>query len=75
MTKDEFVRAAYKSGYCSKKIAEEYCEGKDTLTEDDFLAVYRLQESRAYKNPGHPLSGGGYIRKRYFRDGGSEDNR
>lgn len=75
MNKEEFIKIAPKMGYCSKQVAEEYCKDKDTLTDDDFIGVYRMQENQNYKNPGQPLMSGGRIRKRYLRDGGSEANR
>lgn len=75
MNKAEFIKIAPKMGYCSKQVAEEYCKDKDTLTDDDFIGVYRMQENQNYKNPGQPLMSGGRIRKRYLRDGGSEANR
>ena len=75
MTRDEFIKTACKMGYCTKKIAEEYCEGKETLTEDDYIEVYRIVEDRRYKTPGHPRGNGCYISKKYYRDGGEEGNR
>lgn len=75
MNKAEFIKIAPKMGYCTKQVAEEYCKDKDTLTDDDFIGVWRMQENREYKNPGQPLMRGGRIRKRYLRDGGSEGNR
>lgn len=47
MDKAEFIRNAVRCGYCSKKIAEEYAEGKDTLTDDDFIEVYRKAQKIA----------------------------
>ena len=44
MEKAEFIKLAVRCGYCSKKIAEEYAEGKDTLSDDDFIEVYRKEE-------------------------------
>lgn len=46
MTKEEFIKNAVSLGYCSKKIAEEYCEGKVVLTIDDYIEVYRKAESK-----------------------------
>lgn len=62
MNKDEFVRNAVKSGYCSKKIAEQYAEGKDELTDDDYIEVYR----KAQKIERHGSDG----LHRYGRNGG-----
>lgn len=75
MNRDEFVKTAYKMGYCSKEIAKEYSEGKDNLTQDDLVEVYRIAENGVYKSKGHPLGNGGYTKKQYYRDGGSEGNR
>lgn len=75
MTRDEFIKTAWKMGYCSKKIAEEYSEGKDTLTEDDFIEVHRMEENRRYKYKGHPLGDGVYAKRQFYGDGGSEGNR
>ena len=46
MNKDEFVNNACKMGYCDKKTAERYAEGKDELTDDDYIEVYRLMQKR-----------------------------
>lgn len=75
MTKDEFVRTAYRSGYCTKKIAEEYAEGKDTFTSDDFIKVYRIAETHIPKDRGTSLGDGAYAKRGIFRDGGEESNR
>ena len=75
MTKDEFIKNACKLGYCNKVQAEEYCKGKDTFTEDDYIEVYRKAEGQKYKSPGHSLGNGTYTSKRFYHDGGSEDNR
>jgi hypothetical protein len=75
MSRDEFIKTACKMGYCTKKIAEEYSEGKDTLTEDDFIEVYRIAENQVYKNKGIPLGDGAYTKRQFYRDGGSEGNR
>lgn len=75
MTRDEFIKTACKMGYCSKKIAGEYSEGKDTLTEDDFIEVHRMEENRRYKYKGHPLGDGAYARRSIFPDGEEEGNR
>ena len=72
MTKDEFIKTACKMGYCSKKQAENYCEGKETLTDDDYIGVYRMAESQKPRSHGIGC-GNGFTSKRYKRDGG--DNR
>ena len=75
MTKDEFIKTACSMGYCTKKIAEEYSEGKETFTDDDYIEVYRMVEDRRHKTPGHSLGDGAYTSKRFYRDGGEEGNR
>lgn len=46
MTPEEFILAATRSGYCKAKTAREYADGKEALTEGDFIEVYRIEESR-----------------------------
>lgn len=46
MTPEEFILSATRSGYCRAKTAREYAEGRERLTEDDFIQVYRLEQSR-----------------------------
>ena len=46
MTREEFILAATNSGYCRTKTAREYAQGKDNLTEADFIEVFRIEESR-----------------------------
>ena len=75
MTKEEFIKTACSLGYCNKKQAEKYCEGKDTFTDDDYIGVYRMVESQRHITPGRPLGDGAYTSKRFYRDGGSEGNR
>ena len=75
MTKEEFIKSATKLGYCTKRQAEEYCEGKEIFTEDDYIAVYRKAECEEYRYRGIGLGNGGYTTKHYLRDGGSEGNR
>lgn len=41
MTRDEFIKTACALGYCNKKVAEEYCVGKDVFTDDDYIEVWR----------------------------------
>ena len=75
MTKEEFIKTASKMGYCSKKVAEEYAEGKDTFTNDDFIEVYRIAETHIHKDRGTSLGDGAYMKRGVFRDGGEEGNR
>ena len=44
MTKEEFIKNCRSMGYCSKEIATKYCEGKEELTDDDYIEVYRMAE-------------------------------
>lgn len=44
MTKDEFIKTCVLCGYASKKVAREYAEGKDELTDLDFQEVWRINE-------------------------------
>ena len=46
MTQEEFIRAATRSGYCRTKTAREYVDGKENLTESDFIEVYRREQAR-----------------------------
>ena len=75
MTKEEFIKSATKLGYCTKRQAEEYCEGREKFTEDDYIAVFRKAESEEYRYRGISLGDGGYTSKHNFCDGGSEGNR
>lgn len=53
MTKEEFIEVAFRSGYCTKPIAREYCalQNRDVFTESDFSEVFRIAEQRSHKNP------------------------
>lgn len=75
MTKEEFIKTSCSLGYCSKKQAETYCEGKDELTDDDYIGVYRMVEEQKPRQYGRSLGNGGYTSKRFYGDGGSEGNR
>lgn len=76
MTKEEFIKNCQSLGYCTKKDAEKYCEGKDELTDDDFIEVYRsVNNYHIGKGQGCVLGEHGYSSKRFFGDGGSEGNR
>ena len=79
MKKDEFIKNCQRMGYCSKKVAERYCEGKDDFTDDDYVGVYRLSEDIEKPHFGDGTHGygrnGARTTKHYFKDGGSEGNR
>lgn len=65
MTKEEFIKNAYSLGYCDKMQAEQYCEGRDTFTDDDYIGVYRMVEEQRLKYRGRPLGNGAYTTKHY----------
>jgi hypothetical protein len=44
MTRDEFITACSKSGYCDKETAELYAGDRKEFTEKDFENVYRYAE-------------------------------
>lgn len=70
MTKDEFIKNCTSLGYCDKKRAEEYCEGRDVLTEDDYIAVYRKSNSTEGNKEGSHLfycGNGGRTTKRWCK--------
>ena len=75
MTKDEFIETSCSLGYCNRKQAEEYCEGKEMFSDDDYIGVYRMVDAQRHKPLGRSLGDGAYTSKRYLRDGGSEGNR
>lgn len=76
MTKDEFIKTACSLGYCSRRQAEEYCIGKETFNDDDYIEVYRMVEERRFgKHHGQMLYGGGRTSKQYYGDGDEEANR
>lgn len=76
MTKDEFIKNSCKMGYCNKKEAERYCEGKENFTDDDYIGVYRMAEEQQYRTyGGHAIGNGAFTTKKFFGDGGSEGNR
>lgn len=70
MIKDEFIKTAARSGYCTKKEAEMYCgkNPKDVYTDDDYIEVYRFVRDRNHISRGQPLYGGGTTSKRYVLD-------
>lgn len=45
MTRDEFLIACFKMGYCSPIQAKEYAGDRQEFTDDDFIAVYRKYEN------------------------------
>lgn len=45
MTRDEFLIACYKMGYCSPIQAREYAADRQEFTDDDLKAVYRKYEN------------------------------
>lgn len=69
MTKEEFIQNASSLGYCSKKVAEEYCKDRDELTEDDYIAVFRKANVLEPTNNGTMKCGEGRTTKRYRPDG------
>ena len=72
MTREEFIKTACSLGYCNPAQAMEYCKDKTTLTDDDFIEVYRMVEAQRHRYHGRPLGEGSYTSKRYLRNG--EDN-
>lgn len=65
MNKNEFIKKAVRSGYATKKRAEEWVkkQGRDLFTDKDFEKVYRETQTR---NPeGFRGLGGGRSTKRY----------
>jgi len=42
----EFIKACTDSGYSSKKVAEQYAEGKTEFTSEDFIEVWRINERK-----------------------------
>lgn len=75
MTKEEFIKSCQSLGYCTKKEAEKYCEGKDELTDDDFIEVHGSFKVYLIGRSGRVIVENGYTTKRYLCDGGSEGNR
>lgn len=77
MTMEQFIRAATRSGYCRAKTAREYAEGRESLTEDDFIQVYRLEQSREEREHSLRKDGlrwlGGCWTSRDYRGGRSSD--
>lgn len=41
MTPDQFARSCALMGYCPRKFAEKYTTGRDELTDDDYIEVFR----------------------------------
>lgn len=46
MTKDDFIRLCTSGGYAYKKLAKEYAENHEELTDDDLEEVYRMSCKR-----------------------------
>jgi hypothetical protein len=44
MNKEVFINQCVQSGYCSRKMAEMYCKNKESLTDNDFIEVFRIVE-------------------------------
>lgn len=42
----EFIAKCLLCGYSSKKTAKEYVKGKEKLTDDDFIEVFRINERK-----------------------------
>ena len=45
--REQFLSVVKACGYAQKKTAEKYAEGRDSFTDDDLIAVYRLGTDRA----------------------------
>ena len=77
MTPEEFILAATRSGYCKAKTAREYTEGKESLTERDFIEVYRIEQAREEREHSLRKDGlrwlGGCWTSRDYRGGRSSD--
>ena len=41
MEKEEFIEACVSCGYASRKIATHYVSKKDTVSEEDFIDIFR----------------------------------
>jgi hypothetical protein len=54
MNKQQFVKLAKTSGYANIETIKEYAKKKENFTDDDFIAVYRMQEERDSKLRGLP---------------------
>lgn len=40
--KEQFLATVKICGYAQKKVAEKYADGRDSFTDDDLIAVYRI---------------------------------
>ena len=50
--KEQFLATVKACGYAQKKTAEKYADGRDSFTDDDFIAVYRLGTDKAEHEEG-----------------------
>lgn len=77
MERDEFIRIASETGYCTKKIARDYCNlnYKTDYTEDHFVEVYRFAQRYDHHYKGRCIGDGCYTSKCFYGDGGEEGNR
>lgn len=73
--RDEFVKICQSAGYCAKQLAEEYAGERDSFTVDDYIAVFRMEQSRNFgrKSGEHDIAGGGKSTTSGGRNG--SDNR
>ena len=44
ISKEDFIKYSVSIGYCARKTAEKYAEGKEKFTDDDYIEVYRLAQ-------------------------------
>lgn len=71
MTRDEFIKLCSKCGYCSKKVAELYAQGKSEFTDKDFEDAFRFaQRIESDKGNGRwrKMAGGVKTTKHYKDD-------
>ena len=58
ISRDDFIHNCVYSGYCGREIAETYADKHDVLTDDDYIAVFRIGEERYSKTyAGTPYTG------------------
>lgn len=71
MNREEFIEACVRMGYCSRKIAKEYSEGKDEFSTEDLVAAHRFSEWKTQDRREHlgtgqrPLGDGRYTTLKY----------
>lgn len=68
MTKEEFIKNCQSLGYCTKEIAEKYCEDKDVLTEEDYIKVCRESVVRIPTANANHRCGYGWTTKGYWHN-------